>query len=86
MFTKKTEEEYLPKIAEVIALICRFKPLSSSATGLSAASASSTRFGKAAFSVSQHARSLLKLSSVVPWMLLILKAYEKVIYQRKRKS
>ena len=52
----------LPNTAAVMACICRFTPVSSSTTGLRAASASSALFCKADFSVSQSARSLLKLS------------------------
>ena len=51
---------YLPKTAEVMSLICLFKPVSSSATGYRAASASSALLVKPAFSVSQSSRSLLK--------------------------
>ena len=53
---------YSPNTAEVMALICRFKPVSSSTTGFRAASASSAFFVKPAFSVSQSASSLLKVS------------------------
>lgn len=47
-----SSQGYLTKMAEVIALICRFKPVNFSATGLSAASASSAHFSKVDFSVS----------------------------------
>ena len=53
---------YLPNTAVVMVFICRFKPVSSSATGLSAPSASSALFCKVDFSGSQSARSLLKPS------------------------
>ena len=45
-----------------MASICRFKPVSSSTTGFRAASASSAFLVKPAFSVSQSACSLLKVS------------------------
>ena len=45
-----------------MASICRFKPASSSTTGFRAASATSAFFVKPAFSASQSARSLLKVS------------------------
>ena len=51
---------YLPKIAEVMAFICRFNPVSSSTTGFRAALASSALLVKPDFSVFQLARSLLK--------------------------
>ena len=51
---------YLPKMADDMILIYCFKPDNSSITGLSAASASSALFNRAAFSVSQPSFSALK--------------------------
>ena len=55
-------KRYLPNIAEVMALTWRFNPLSSSAIGLRADSAPSSRFSNPTFSVSQLALSDLNHS------------------------
>ena len=61
-YVESIKQGCLPNTAAVMACICRFTPVSSSTTGLRAASASSVLFYKADFSVFQSACSLLKLS------------------------
>ena len=61
---KRSWQEYLPNIAEVMAFTWRFNTVSSSATGLRADSASSGRFNNVVFSVSQLARSFLNPSLI----------------------
>ena len=62
----------LPKIAAVMECTCRFTAVSSSTTGLRAASAFSALFIKSAFSVAQSVRSFLKPSFSYSVMLKAL--------------
>ena len=58
--TKQEYRLYLPKIAEVINSICRFKPDNSSVTGLRASSASLALFSRSFFWTSKAVRSSSK--------------------------
>ena len=62
----------LPKIAAVMECICCFTAVSSSTTGLRAASAFSALLVNAAFSMAQSARSFLKPSFSCSAMLKVL--------------
>ena len=61
-YVENVKQGCLPNTAAIMACIYRFTPVSSSTPSLRAASASSALFCNADFSMSQSARSLLKLS------------------------